>query len=66
MTTKYGIQHTASHLWWSADNRWARNPIAARWFDSWCAAELAALRDLPDRRGEWSVECIPMERSQVG
>ena len=58
MTTRYGIQRTADGLWWAGANHWALSPIAARWFESWTAAELAALRDVADTRSAWTVAVI--------
>lgn len=59
MTTRYGV-HKIDGLWWAHDHYWAADPIAARWFESMLAAEIAALRELPDPKWAWQVVPIPV------
>lgn len=53
--TRYVVQRLDVQEFWCGGNRWTFTVMAARWFDSVKAAELAALRELPDARGNWAI-----------
>lgn len=62
MPTRYGIQHIHTKHWWAGGPRgtwWSRTAAPARWFPSWTAAELAALREITGPRSAWQVVPIP-------
>ena len=58
VTTHYGVQRRDGY-WWAGSNYWSVTAAPARWFDSWTAAELSALRELPDSTRTWFVRQIP-------
>lgn len=56
ITTRYAVQRKSDRRFWAtAGNKWCVDPIGAQWYESIQAAERAALRELPDRREEWTI-----------
>lgn len=58
MPTRYGIVHQGGG-WWHGANLWQGNPIGARSFASWDAAEIAGLREIRESSEVWHVRILP-------